>query len=268
MIKINRNTFYYTVLKRNAFDERVTEKEVVWPGIRLCYIISGSCVWKINGKAYSVKKGDVIFFGNLQSRAISSVGSEGLEVIAMHLSREAFESPKHYSFYCGVAKQLDGVLQNAEISDLAEEICREALNCDEDRYELLTAKFTELFIKAERTFKSIEAKSFTDPKMAVVLSTIDQKAVEGISLAEISRSVNLSESTFSRRFKKCFGISFKRYIMMKKIEKAIVLLKNTDKKMIDIAFECGFNSVSGFYDTFKKITGTTPEKNNNRDLII
>ena len=55
-------------------------------------------------------------------------------------------------------------------------------------------------------------------------------------------------------------MSFKKYVMSKKIERAVYLLKTTDSKVIDIAFACGFNSISGFYDTFKKVTGTTPSK--------
>ena len=42
--------------------------------------------------------------------------------------------------------------------------------------------------------------------------------------------------------------------------KALEMLKTTDLKVVDVAYECGFNSISGFYDTFKKITGTTPDK--------
>ena len=48
--------------------------------------------------------------------------------------------------------------------------------------------------------------------------------------------------------------------MSKRIEHAISLLENTDYKVVDVALESGFDSISGFYDTFRKITGTTPNK--------
>ena len=259
MIKLSRNTLRYEILKRHAFDDRVTENEVVWPGIRFCYVVSGGCVWKINGQKHEIDKGDIIFFSDTQSRAISKIGKDGLKVLAILLAREAFESPKHYAFYCGVAKQMNGVIKNSDLSKIAEEIYIETVSQDEDSLDFLSAKFTEFFIKAERIFANIKTEAFSDEKMVDIIKIIDQRFFEGIGLAEISKIASLSESTFSRRFKKCFGISFKRYLMMKKIEKATYLLKNTDKKVMDVAYECGFNSVSGFYDTFKKITGTTPE---------
>ena len=70
----------------------------------------------------------------------------------------------------------------------------------------------------------------------------------------------MTESSFSRRFSAVNGISFKQYVIEKKIQRAIFLLQTTNRKVIDIASECGFDSISGFYDSFKRITGTTPNK--------
>ena len=47
--------------------------------------------------------------------------------------------------------------------------------------------------------------------------------------------------------------------MEKKTKHAIKLMNTTNLKVIDIALESGFDSISGFYDAFKKITGTTPK---------
>ena len=56
------------------------------------------------------------------------------------------------------------------------------------------------------------------------------------------------------------GISYKQYVISKKIDRAIFLLKTTNMKIVDIALDCGFDSVSGFYDAFKRKTGTTPNE--------
>ena len=143
---------------------------------------------------------------------------------------------------------------------MAKEIYNESITDNEGKYDLLSAKMTEFFIKAQRLLSLTDKGSEEGGKMAEILDIIDQKVYDGISLNDAARIAGFSESTFSRRFLKCFGISFKRYIMIKKIEKAVYLLKTTDLKVIDIAYDSGFSSISGFYDTFKKITGTTPNK--------
>lgn len=97
-------------------------------------------------------------------------------------------------------------------------------------------------------------------KMAEILDIIDAKACEGITLIEVARISGFKDSAFTIRLLKHFGIPFQRYVMAKKVEKAVTLLKTTESKVVDVAYESGFSSISGFYDTFKKITGTTPDK--------
>ena len=58
-------------------------------------------------------------------------------------------------------------------------------------------------------------------------------------------------------------MTFKDYVTTRKIEHAINLLNTTDMNVVDVAYECGFSSISGFYDAFKKVTGTTPNKISN-----
>ena len=155
---------------------------------------------------------------------------------------------------------MDGILKNTDLSAICEQIYDEIVLENNDKYDYLEAKFTEFFILAKRIFANVDISAAFDIEMEKIKTLIDDKVFEGISLAEISHLAGLCESTFSRRFQKYFGVSFKRYVMIKKIEKAVSLLKIPDSKVTDVAFECGFNSISGFYDTFKKITGTTPEK--------
>ncbi len=92
------------------------------------------------------------------------------------------------------------------------------------------------------------------------MDEMDENIEKGLHLREIAQSSGLSESTFSRQFAAATGIHFKQYVMEKKVQRALWLLNNTDWKIIDICQECGFQSVSGFYDTFRKVLGTTPNK--------
>ncbi|MBQ3064584.1 MAG: helix-turn-helix transcriptional regulator [Clostridia bacterium] len=50
-----------------------------------------------------------------------------------------------------------------------------------------------------------------------------------------------------------------KYITVRRIERAVGLLKTTDKSVLEIATECGFNNTANFNKLFKNHTGTVPK---------
>ena len=54
------------------------------------------------------------------------------------------------------------------------------------------------------------------------------------------------------------GMSLWDYLCIKRIECALNLIKTTDKNLLDIALECGFNNTVNFNKMFKKYTNVSP----------
>lgn len=77
-------------------------------------------------------------------------------------------------------------------------------------------------------------------------------------ISSIANALNMSISTFKRKFVHMYGETPGKWINHKKLEKAIKLLNTTDYLMSDICFLCGFESVSTFNVLFKKNFGMTP----------
>lgn len=93
-----------------------------------------------------------------------------------------------------------------------------------------------------------------------VLRYIDDNLQDDITINELSQIFSASESVLLKSFKQTVGTSPIQYILKKRIEKARYLIITTDKKICDIAIECGFNDMSYFAKQFKKIVGTTPKE--------
>ena len=79
-----------------------------------------------------------------------------------------------------------------------------------------------------------------------------------ITLNVLASRFNLSPTYFSRLFRENTGISFKKYLTMIRIEYAKRLLEENELSIIDIGYECGFNTPSQFVRAFKAAQNQTP----------
>jgi AraC-like DNA-binding protein len=80
-----------------------------------------------------------------------------------------------------------------------------------------------------------------------------------LSLSHLAKELNLRPQLLSQFINDNLNKSFSLFINEYRVEEAKRLLKNNTELKIDaVGMECGFNSSSTFYSTFKKITGTTP----------
>ena len=79
-----------------------------------------------------------------------------------------------------------------------------------------------------------------------------------LSLGAVAKVVNMSASYFSEKFKEATGINFVEFVARTRVEKARNLLQNPRLRISEVAFEVGFQSLSQFNRTFKKVTGKSP----------
>ncbi|MBP3392093.1 MAG: helix-turn-helix transcriptional regulator [Clostridia bacterium] len=81
---------------------------------------------------------------------------------------------------------------------------------------------------------------------------------EEIDAQKCCTALNVSYSYFSRSFKAITGKSFKEYLNFVRVNQAERMLLSTNKSIMDVAFDCGFNNVSYFIKVFKQLKGSTP----------
>ncbi|SCY04513.1 AraC family transcriptional regulator [Desulfoluna spongiiphila] len=93
-----------------------------------------------------------------------------------------------------------------------------------------------------------------------VYEYISKKFHDDISIADIAENAGVHPNYLMTVFKKSCGQSIGQYIAMLRIYEAQRLLTTTDMKIIDIAMESGFGSLSNFYNCFNKYCGKSPKK--------
>lgn len=113
-------------------------------------------------------------------------------------------------------------------------------------YELMAALF---FCEEEDNKNSLIKKS---------LKYISDNYSENITVKDIADSVNMSESHFSRIFKKTTGTTPYGFLLNLRTAKAKELLKNTDLQVGEIAYLSGFSDASNFIYVFRRKEGVSP----------
>jgi AraC-like DNA-binding protein len=81
---------------------------------------------------------------------------------------------------------------------------------------------------------------------------------EQVSLKAVAASVNLSPCHFCAVFKKQTGLTFRRYRVRQRLEKARELLTHGDRRISDVAFESGFESIPYFNRAFRQAFECSP----------
>ena len=87
---------------------------------------------------------------------------------------------------------------------------------------------------------------------------IRQSSASDISLTDVAAQFSMNASYFSSYFHKHLGVTFSEFLAQVRVEDAIPLLRAGRMRVIDIAYECGFNTPASFYRAFRTVTGTTP----------
>lgn len=87
---------------------------------------------------------------------------------------------------------------------------------------------------------------------------MDAASHEAWPIARLAGVCGISEAHFARCFKRAFGLPPHRYLLTRRIEQAVTLLRDTDFSITDIAFATGWESLGTFGRIFRDIIGRSP----------
>ncbi len=87
---------------------------------------------------------------------------------------------------------------------------------------------------------------------------MDRDYAKPLEVAELAKLVHSSEAHFIRTFRATFGETPHRYLQRRRVERAMALLRDTDRSITDICLDVGFNSLGTFSRTFREIVGESP----------
>jgi AraC-like DNA-binding protein len=96
-------------------------------------------------------------------------------------------------------------------------------------------------------------------RLSVVFDYVRTNYHEDISLQSVSKLAHLTPPAFCRMFKQKTGRSFFSYLNEVRISNSCKLLSETGNNISEVAFHCGYRTLSNFNKFFKKSTGLSPK---------
>lgn len=91
-----------------------------------------------------------------------------------------------------------------------------------------------------------------------VRDRIDREYAQPLNVEALARGAHLSAGYLSREFRRIYGESPYSYLMTRRIERAMTLLRRGDLSVTDICFAVGFSSLGTFSTRFSELVGISP----------
>ncbi|MFN8619612.1 MAG: helix-turn-helix transcriptional regulator [Chloroflexota bacterium] len=91
-----------------------------------------------------------------------------------------------------------------------------------------------------------------------VRDRIDREYAQPLDVEALGRGVGMSAGHLSRLFKRNYGESPYQYVMTRRIERAMFLLRETDQSVTDVCFAVGCSSLGTFSTRFTELVGVPP----------
>ena len=121
----------------------------------------------------------------------------------------------------------------------------------------LAVRITRLFVDRS-AINLAPSNGMSRERLKRVRDYIEAHLDDRLSLTEMAGVACLSPYHFSRSFKQAVGVSLRRYIIQRRIERAKTLLRRTNQPLSWVAQETGFTDQSHLTTEFRRQIGITP----------
>src|SRR3954447_11621887 len=98
----------------------------------------------------------------------------------------------------------------------------------------------------------------TNRQLLRVRDAMDRAYASPLDVPSLARVAHVSEAHFIRTFRATFGETPHRYLQRRRVERAMFLLRETDRSVTEICLDVGFTSLGTFSRTFRDIVGESP----------
>jgi len=113
---------------------------------------------------------------------------------------------------------------------------------------------------SDASFNNNEQFSFNSRRIQKALAYMNANSEKPITLGDVAKTVNMTQTAFSRFYKSKTGANFIDSLNDIRLGHASRMLIDTTQSVAEIAYNCGFNNIANFNRTFKRKKACTPKE--------
>ena len=108
----------------------------------------------------------------------------------------------------------------------------------------------------------------TNRRLLRARDAMDRSYTEPLDVPTLARIAHVSPAHFSRTFRATFGETPHRYLQRRRVERAMFLLRESERSVTDVCLAVGFTSLGTFSRTFRDIVGCAPSEYRRRSTSL
>ncbi len=267
----------------NKCEER-TKQNIIFHShdfVEICYVSAGNGYHLVRNKEYQVHKGDLFIINYDISHTFYKMNSKDSLVAYNIMFKPDFldqnlinlndfnDLTLSYLFkdvwsddFTTEDLRLSGQEQ-VEFDALFGGIYREYILKQQGYMNIIRSYLVTLIIKIMRSFSKRCTDNVVIDKRSMIINSaikhLRENYSRSLNLEELALKTFYSKNYLCRLFKEITGTTLSDYLQNFRVQEACKLL-NGNMKILDIAYEVGFSDYKAFFNSFKKIKGTSPSK--------
>ncbi len=233
-------------------------------------VISGHSRWEGEGRRYFLGPDTLIFIPSGQAHSQVDLPNDPVTVYGVHYRPELLTSALASQLTALGMLALDLGSANVNQARVVRSIFQEMLfeqGAGQEGWEMmLQSRLIDLAVRALRLVRrrgrndlpAFEPGNDSTERVARYALTLKSRFFRQETITEAARSVGLGRRQFTDLFRKVTGQSWRRYVLGLRLNHAASLLAETERSVVAVAFESGFDDLSYFNHSFKDAYGCSP----------
>ena len=238
----------------------------------LMHVVSGTAIWKIVGGTGYAHAGEAIFFRK-GAYVLPPHVMDGELCVQFYFIPDGFVRETLLQLTAELPVSAERTGTAAMVMRLTPDVALSAFframqvyfASKEDPPEaLLRLKLTELLTSILLSRNNLELSAYLQSLAAApapcIAAIMEENYQHNLPLQAFAAMCHRSLSSFKRDFRKHYGTSPGKWMLERRLERAVWLLQTTRVSITEVTFECGFEDLSHFSKAFKERFGQPPSE--------